>query len=120
MRAIQQARAKVVAELQVITYNEFLPALLGPKAIKAYKGYNASVNPGISNEFSTAAYRVGHTMLGDEPTHSDEPAASRRGASPGSPSLAVERDHAPANQPLPPEPAKQPEPGVPATHHDSQ
>ena len=50
----------------------------------------------------------------------DEPAASRRGAVPGSPSLAVERDHAPANQPLPPEPAKQPEPGVPATHHDSQ
>lgn len=59
----QQARAIVRAELQVITYNEFLPALLGEGAISEYSGYDATVNPGISNLFSTAAYRLGHSML---------------------------------------------------------
>ncbi|HEY2237218.1 MAG TPA: NAD(P)/FAD-dependent oxidoreductase [Streptosporangiaceae bacterium] len=39
----------------------------------------------------------GSVIVGDEPMDSDEPAAARRGASPASPSLAVERDHAPAN-----------------------
>ncbi|MBL9094032.1 MAG: carboxypeptidase regulatory-like domain-containing protein [Planctomycetaceae bacterium] len=61
----QQARRIVVAELQVITYNEFIPALLG-KQLKAYTGYHADVNPGISNEFATAAFRIGHSMLGGD------------------------------------------------------
>jgi len=59
----QQARAIVIAEMQSITYNEFLPALLGNNALTAYHGYNPRVNPGIANEFSTAIFRVGHTML---------------------------------------------------------
>lgn len=59
----QQARAIVGAEMQAITYNEFLPALLGPNALKPYHGYQSNVNPGIANEFSTAIFRVGHTML---------------------------------------------------------
>ena len=59
----QRSRNIVVAELQVITYKEFLPALLGPNALKTYSGYKSSVNPGIANEFSTAAYRVGHTLM---------------------------------------------------------
>src|SRR5262249_45647844 len=49
-----------------ITFNEFLPALLGPAAPRFYAGYNAKVNPGIANEFSTAAFRVGHTLVGDD------------------------------------------------------
>jgi hypothetical protein len=57
------ARAVVGAEMQVITYKEFLPLLLGPNALKPYKGYKRNVNPGVSNVFATAAYRVGHTML---------------------------------------------------------
>jgi hypothetical protein len=59
----QKARTKVIAELQWITYNEFLPALLGNRAIPRYSGYKASVNPSISNEFVTAAFRFGHSML---------------------------------------------------------
>jgi hypothetical protein len=59
----QAARAIVIAEIQVITYNEFLPALLGESALSAYAGYDDTINPGISSIFSTAAYRVGHTML---------------------------------------------------------
>src|SRR6476660_4444223 len=62
----QDARRIVIGEVQNITFNEFLPALLGNNAIKPYRGYNPNVNPGITNEFSTAAYRVGHTMLGDD------------------------------------------------------
>ena len=62
----QRARAYVVAELQAITFNEFLPALLGEGAIAEYEGYDPNVNPGISNLFSTAVYRFGHSMLSPE------------------------------------------------------
>ncbi len=60
------ARAIVVGEMQAITYDAFLPALLGPGAIPAYTGYKSDVNPGIANSFATAAYRFGHTMLPPE------------------------------------------------------
>ena len=62
----QMARTIVAAEIQAITYREFLPVVLGDGAIPAYRGYNASVNPGITNVFSTAAYRFGHTLLSPE------------------------------------------------------
>lgn len=67
----QFARRIVIAELQKITYTEFLPALLGGNtpaaaALLRYGGYKADVNPGIATEFSTAAFRVGHSMLGDD------------------------------------------------------
>ncbi|MEO1130151.1 MAG: peroxidase family protein [Planctomycetota bacterium] len=59
----EHARAIVAAEMQAITYREFLPLLLGPDALPPYVGYRPDVNPGIANEFATAGYRVGHTML---------------------------------------------------------
>lgn len=62
----QQARAIVIAELQAITYNEFLPALLGNRAISRYQGYDSSVDPTIANEFSTAAFRFGHSTLNED------------------------------------------------------
>jgi hypothetical protein len=58
-----RARAIVGAEIQIITYRDFLPLLLGPNALRPYTGYNPDVNPGIENVFSTAIFRVGHTML---------------------------------------------------------
>jgi hypothetical protein len=58
-----RARAIVGAEIQAITYRKFIPLLLGPNALPPYTGYKLDVNPGIENSFSTAAYRVGHTML---------------------------------------------------------
>lgn len=67
----QAARRTVVAELQAITYNEFLPALLGRDALAAYDGYDANVNPGIANIFSTAAYRLGHSLLSPELLRTD-------------------------------------------------
>ena len=61
----QQARRTVIAELQKITYEEFLPAILG-RRLRPYAGYNPAVNPGIATEFSSAAFRVGHSMIGDD------------------------------------------------------
>jgi hypothetical protein len=59
----QRSRRIVGALMQVITYQEFLPLLLGEGALPPYAGYDDAVQPGITNEFSTAAYRVGHSML---------------------------------------------------------
>lgn len=59
----ERARRLVGAEIQVITYREFLPALLGPGALPPYPGYRPEVDARIANEFSTAAYRFGHSAL---------------------------------------------------------
>ena len=65
-RIFQMTRRIVAGELQVITYCEFLPALLGPNALQPYTRYNDDVNSGIATEFSTAAYRIGHTLVNDD------------------------------------------------------
>ena len=62
----QQARAWVIAEVQVITYNEWLPSLLGPAGLKPYSGYKPQVNPAIANEFATAGFRFGHSIVGSD------------------------------------------------------
>src|SRR5262249_49345275 len=59
----QDARGIVIGEIQSITFNEFLPALLGTGVIPAYAGYSDTVNPDIATEFSTAGFRVGHSLL---------------------------------------------------------
>lgn len=60
------ARKLVGAEMQAITYNEFLAALLGPGALPAYRGFDPSVDPGISVLFATACYRLGHSLVHDD------------------------------------------------------
>lgn len=62
----QLARKMVSSQLQIITYNEFLPMLLGKNALRPYGGYRPKLNAGIANEFSTAAYRFGHSLLSPE------------------------------------------------------
>lgn len=61
-----RARAIVIGELQSITFNEWLPSILGPNAIGPYRGYNPGTNPQLSNEFATAAFRFGHSLLSDD------------------------------------------------------
>ena len=53
----------MAAELQAITFREYLPALLGgTDHIPPYQRYNESVNVGMSNIMATAAFRfVIHT-----------------------------------------------------------
>jgi hypothetical protein len=59
----QEARKINIAEYQSITYNAYLPALLGQNAMPAYRGYNPSTDPSIATEFSTVAFRFGHSLL---------------------------------------------------------
>jgi hypothetical protein len=59
----QRARRIVGALMQVVTYNEFLPLLLGPDALPPYVGYRPNLDTRISNIFATAAYRFGHSTL---------------------------------------------------------
>nr|MDJ0972975.1 peroxidase family protein [Planctomycetota bacterium] len=59
----QAARRYVGALMQSITFNEFLPVLLGPTAIAPYGGYQPAVQPDIDNVFSTACYRFGHSLV---------------------------------------------------------
>ncbi|NCC22822.1 MAG: peroxidase [Alphaproteobacteria bacterium] len=62
-RLYENARAIVTGEVQSITVNEFLPLLLGGDGIGPYKGFDPGVNPQVSLEFNTAAYRFGHSLL---------------------------------------------------------
>src|SRR5262245_34343375 len=68
----EQARAIVGAEIASITYNEFLPHLLGSNAPGAYTGYDPTVNPTISEEFAGAAFRFGHSIVSNETERVDE------------------------------------------------
>lgn len=60
-----EARKRTNAVIYAITYNEFLPLLLGPNSIPQYRGYDSTVNPGINHEFAHAAFRIGHTMVSE-------------------------------------------------------
>ena len=68
----QQARAIVGAQIAHITYDEFLPHLLGPDAIAPYVGYDPGVDPRIGQEFAGAAYRWGHSTVSAETRRLDE------------------------------------------------
>lgn len=59
----QFARKIVAAEIQAITYREFLPILLGHRALPPYRGYLPNVRADVSNEFGGAIFRVGHTLI---------------------------------------------------------
>lgn len=57
----QKAREQIIAQIQKISYDEFLPAM--GVSLDRYEGYDSRVRPDISNEFATGAYRLGHTMV---------------------------------------------------------
>lgn len=73
-RLFQEARQILVAQLQHITFNEFLPLVIGKQKIheygleleqpgKYYQGYDSKINAGIRVEFQAAAFRYGHSIL---------------------------------------------------------
>lgn len=62
----QEARKLNIAEYQKITYEAYLPDLLGQNALPAYRAYNPNIDPSIATEFSTVAFRFGHSLLSSE------------------------------------------------------
>ncbi|CAL1265686.1 unnamed protein product [Larinioides sclopetarius] len=72
----REARRLLCAQLQHITYTEFLPLLLGNKVMSSYGlspklsgysfDYKADLNAAIINSFATAANRFGHTLVQED------------------------------------------------------
>jgi hypothetical protein len=62
----QAARTRVEAEVQAITYKEYLPLLVGENALSEYQGFDSNVDPSISLEFATAIFRFGHSQVSPE------------------------------------------------------
>ena len=62
-KIFQETRKIVGGVLQKITYEDFLPIILGPNPLPSYDGYDPTVNPGIMNSFATAAFRFGHSLI---------------------------------------------------------
>lgn len=59
----QRARKIVGALIQKITYDDWLPALMGPSPLPPYAGYDPGVDPTMALEFTSAAFRIGHTFV---------------------------------------------------------
>ncbi|KAK8745909.1 hypothetical protein OTU49_000091 [Cherax quadricarinatus] len=69
----QEARRILAAQMQHITYNEYLPIVLGRKFMETFglvprkhgyaPGYREDVDPTIINAFAAAAFRYGHTLI---------------------------------------------------------
>ncbi|ODM96552.1 Chorion peroxidase [Orchesella cincta] len=69
----QEARRITIAEYQHVIYNEWLPIIIGRKYMEKagvvpltkgyYKGYDPKIDASIANAFSSAAFRMGHTLV---------------------------------------------------------
>uniref|UniRef100_A0A915PIU6 Ig-like domain-containing protein n=1 Tax=Setaria digitata TaxID=48799 RepID=A0A915PIU6_9BILA len=59
----QEARKIVGAELQHITFHDWLPKEQFDKLIGPYRKYQPLLDATISNSFATAAFRFGHTLV---------------------------------------------------------
>jgi len=71
----QEARKIVGAQLQAITYKEWLPKVLGGqfgRLVGDYRNYNSSVDPTIADYFTFAAMRFGHGMIQESYSRLDE------------------------------------------------
>ncbi|WP_046868709.1 peroxidase family protein [Microvirga massiliensis] len=66
-QVFQAAKIITTAEYQRTVFVEFAGALSGgiPGSSHGFSGYNPDVNPGISDEFAGAMYRVGHSMISE-------------------------------------------------------
>lgn len=68
----QEAKMRVEAEIQHITYHEFLPMLLGSDWLPEYEGYDPTVNATIAQEFAHGAFRFGHSVVSGEILRTNE------------------------------------------------
>jgi len=66
----QRARSLVIAEMQKITYDEWLPKIVGP--IPAWTSFNPNIDATTKIEFSAAALRFGHSIVSNALDRIDE------------------------------------------------
>lgn len=69
----QEARRIIIAQIQHITYNEFLPLIIGSdmmtklelssETIGYWSRYNSSIDATIANNFASASFRFAHTLI---------------------------------------------------------
>jgi peroxidase len=59
----EETRKIVGGILQKITYEDYLPELLGKYPLPRYTGYKYWINPGVINSVAAAAYRYGHSTI---------------------------------------------------------
>ncbi|KAG6797659.1 peroxidasin [Apis mellifera caucasica] len=62
----QEARKIVGAEMQHITYQQWIPHVFDGTAeelLGSYRGYDSNLDASVSNVFATAALRFGHTLI---------------------------------------------------------
>ncbi|XP_066957201.1 chorion peroxidase-like [Macrobrachium rosenbergii] len=75
----QESRRIVTAELQHVTYNEFIPTLVPPTLLQKHgllpktgrnqtTSYDPNMDVSIANSFATATYRFGHSEIPDNIT----------------------------------------------------
>ncbi|RNA44780.1 chorion peroxidase-like isoform X2 [Brachionus plicatilis] len=73
-RLFAEARKIVIGILQHVVYHEWLPIIVGWNTAamfdliplnenRYYNGYNSNINPSLSGEFASAAFRFGHTLM---------------------------------------------------------
>ncbi|XP_066149567.1 peroxidase-like [Euwallacea fornicatus] len=74
-RLFQESRKIVIAEMQKITYTEWLPAALGKfvaERVLSSSSYNKNVDPSVSNAFATAVMRSIKSLSDGMPKLYDE------------------------------------------------
>lgn len=75
-QVFEAAKRYVTMEVQAITYNEFLPTLLGDYAPESLE-YVAGTDGRMSTEFASAGFRLGHTMVNESVMVRNEDGTSR-------------------------------------------
>lgn len=65
------AKKIVIAQMQIITFEEFVPAMMGENSLKPYTHYQPNVDARISIFHSSFAYRWGHSSVPESMEVSD-------------------------------------------------
>lgn len=65
-----KARSMVAGIIQSIVYNEWLPSI--GVELGEYKGYNYLIDPGITNEFCAAGFKIWNTLMTDQISLTDD------------------------------------------------
>ncbi len=69
-KIFQKTRRLIIGLMQHIAYDEWLPEV--GIFLPQYQGYDPTVNPNITNLFSVASFRIGHTVVGEDFWRLDE------------------------------------------------